>query len=87
MAAAELEQVRFTVNRTRDADSWKLTPTVRFSEGAILNGSVHAGLRDFRPISGAMRPYRGMIAGGDISFSVKGVTRFSLRGVRDLVYS
>ena len=66
---------------------WKLTPTVRFSEGAILNGSVHAGLRDFRPIGGAMRPYRGLIAGGDISFSVKGVTRFSLRGIRDLVYS
>lgn len=87
VAAAELEQVRFKVSRSRDADSWKLTPTARFAEGAIINGQAFVGLRDFRPIDGTMRPYRGLVAGGDIRFTVAQVTRFDLRGNRDLVYS
>jgi hypothetical protein len=87
VAAAALEQVRFTVERMRDADSWKFVPTINFAEGAILNGQASAGLRDFRPLSRAMPPFRGLVAGGDIRFSIAGVTRFVLRGNRDLVYS
>jgi hypothetical protein len=60
---------------------------VHFAEGAILNGQAFAGLRDFRPLSRAMPPFRGLVAGGDIRFSIAGVSRFELRGNRDLVYS
>jgi hypothetical protein len=87
VTAAELEQVRFSVARMRDADSYKLVPTVRFAEGAILTGSAFAGLRDFRPLSGAMPSFRGFIAGGDIHFTIAQVSRFDLRGNRDIVYS
>ena len=87
VTAAEQEQVRFTVARTRDADSFKLTPTVRFAEGAILTGSAFAGLRDFRPVSGVMPSFRGFVAGGDIHFTIAQVSRFELRGNRDIVYS
>lgn len=87
VAAAALEQVRFTVNRTRDADSWKFVPTVSFAEGAILNGQAFAGVRDFRPLTNAMPPFRGLVAGGDIRFSIASVTRFEVRGNRDLAYS
>ena len=87
VAAAALEQARFTVDRIRDADSWKLAPTVSFAEGAILNGQAFAGMRDFRPLTSALPPFRGLIAGGDVRFSVASVTRFELRGNRDLVYS
>jgi hypothetical protein len=87
VAAAEREQVRFAVARTRDADSWKLAPTVRFAEGAILTGQAFAGLRDFRPLSGAMPSFRGLVAGGDVRFSIAGVSRVELKANRDLVYS
>jgi len=87
VAAAALEQVRFTVDRFRDADSWKIAPTVSFAEGAILTGQAFAGMRDFRPLTNALPPFRGLIAGGDVRFSVASVTRFELRGNRDLVYS
>jgi len=87
VAAAALEQARFTVDRFRDADSWKLVPTVSFAEGAILNGQAFAGMRDFRPLTNALPPFRGLIAGGDVRFSVASVTRFELRGNRDLAYS
>jgi hypothetical protein len=87
VTAAELEQVRFTVARTRDADSYKFLPTVRFAEGAIVTGSAFAGLRDFRPLSGAMPSFRGFVAGGDIRFTIAQVSRFELRGNRDIVYS
>ena len=87
VAAAAFEQIRFTVDRKRDANSWKLMPTVTFAEGAILNGQASAGLRDFRPLTNAMQPFRGLIASGDIRFNVAGLTRFELRGNRDLVYS
>jgi hypothetical protein len=87
VAAAALEQVRFTVDRIRDADSFKFTPTVSFAEGAILNGQASVGLRDFRPLAPVMQPFRGMVAGGDVRFNIAGVTRFAVRGNRDLVYS
>jgi hypothetical protein len=87
VAAAAFEQIRFKVERIRDADSWKFVPTVSFAEGAILNGQVSAGLRDFRPLSRAMQPFRGLVAEGGVRFSVAGVSRFELRGNRDLVYS
>ena len=87
VVAAALEQARFTEDRFRDADSWKLVPTVSFAEGAILTGQAFAGMRDFRPLTNALPPFRGFIAGGDVRFSIASVTRFELRGNRDLVYS
>lgn len=87
VAAAELEQTRFTVARLRDSDSLKLAPTVRFAEGAIINGQASLGLRDFRSVSGAMPPFRGLIASGDLRYTLMNVTRFELRANRDVAYS
>jgi hypothetical protein len=87
VAAAELEQTRFTEARYRDSDSLKIAPTVRFAEGAIINGQASLGFRDFRSVSGVLPPFRGLIAGGALRYSLMNVTRFEVRATRDLSYS
>jgi hypothetical protein len=87
VAAAEFEQIRFTTSRYRDSDSLRLTPTVRFGEGAIINGQAFVGVRDFRPVQPVMAPFRGLVAGGDLRYTLLGVTRFEGRLTRDIVYS
>ncbi len=87
VAAAELEQIRFTTARFRDSDSLRITPTVRFGEGAIINGQAFVGVRDFRPVQPVMAPFRGLVAGGDLRYTMLGVTRFEGRLTRDIVYS
>jgi hypothetical protein len=87
VAAAEFEQTRFTVARYRDSDSLKIAPTVRFAEGAIINGQASLGFRDFRSVSGALPPFRGLIAVGDLRYTLMNVTRFEVRTARDVSYS
>jgi len=87
VVAAEYEQLRFTVSRFRDSDSLRLTPTVRFGEGAVINGQAFVGVRDFRPVQPVMAPFRGLVAGGDLQYTLLGVTKFEGRVTRDIVYS
>lgn len=87
VAAAEYEELRFTVARFRDSNSLRLTPTVRFGEGAIINGQAFVGVRDFRPVQPVMAPFRGLVAGGDLRYTLLGVTKFEGRLTRDIVYS
>ena len=87
VVAAEYEQLRFTVSRFRDSDSLRLTPTVRFGEGAVINGQAFVGIRDFRPVQPVMAPFRGLVAGGDLQYTLLGVTKFEGRVTRDIVHS
>lgn len=87
IAAAELEEIRFASSPFRDSNSLRITPTVQFGEGAVINGRAYLGLRDFRPVQPVMAPFRGLVAGADIQYTLAGVTRFDGRATRDLVYS
>jgi hypothetical protein len=87
VAAAEFERTRFTAASFRDADSLKIAPSVRFAEGAIINGQASLGFRDFRPLSPMLFDYRGLIASGDLRFTVLSVTRITVQASRDLNYS
>lgn len=87
VVAAEYEQLRFKVSRFRDSDSLRLAPTVRFGEGAVINGQASIGVRDFRPVQPVMAPFRGLVGGGDLQYTLLGVTRFEGRLTRDIVYS
>jgi len=87
VAAVEFEQTRFSVSRTRDSDSLKIAPTVRFAEGAIINGQASVGVRDFRSVTGLLPPFRGLIASGDLRYTLMNVTRFEVRANRDISYS
>jgi hypothetical protein len=87
VAAAEVELQRFTVARERDANSLKVAPAVRFAEGAIINGQASLGFRDFRPLTGPMPPFRGLIASGDLRYTLMNVTRFEVYATRDITYS
>jgi hypothetical protein len=87
VVAAEYEQLRFVVSRFRDSNSLRITPTVRFGEGAVINGQASVGVRDFRPTQPVMAPFRGLVAGGDLQYTLLGVTKFEGRLTRDIVYS
>ena len=87
VTAAEFEQARFTVARERDANSFKVAPTIRFAEGAIVTGQASMGVRDFQPLTGPMPRFRGLIANGDIGYTLMNVTRFEVHATRDITYS
>ncbi len=60
---------------------------MRFAEGAIITGQASLGFRDFRPLSPLLFDYRGLIANGDLRFTILSVTRVTVQASRDLSYS
>jgi hypothetical protein len=48
---------------------------------------VFVGLRDFRPLQAVIPQFRGLIAGGDLRYTLLGVTRFEGHLTRDVSYS
>jgi hypothetical protein len=87
VAAAEFERTRFTEASFRDADSLKIAPSVRFAEGAILTGQASVGFREFRALSPLVPDYRGLIASGNVRFTLLSATRITVMASRDLNYS
>jgi hypothetical protein len=84
--AAEVERATFD-DGLRDYRGYRVAPTVRFGEGAIIAGRVSAGLRDYRPVSSLLPRYRGFMVASELGFSVHQDTRFSLNATRDVFSS
>jgi hypothetical protein len=87
VVAAEVERTTFDDALLRDYRGYRVAPTVRFGEGAIMQGRVSAGFRDFRPESSLLPRYRGVVASADVHFAVHGTTRFDVSAARDVVTS
>lgn len=84
---AEGEQDRFEFTPLRDADSLKLLPSVEFQPDALISGSAAVGVRQFRPRSSAVPAFTGLIMALDLSYLLRGSTRFSVGTNRDVTYS
>jgi hypothetical protein len=85
--AVELQQDRFDTSPLRDADSWRVAPTLQFGVDAAITGQVSAGYRDFNPRDPQLPPFRGFIMSAGTSYTLLGVTRFDVQANRDVMYS
>jgi hypothetical protein len=71
----------------RNADGARLMSVVEFQPLALVSGQVRIGVRSRRFSDRGAPPFQGMVAGVDLSYTLLGRTRFTLRGQRDLSYS
>jgi hypothetical protein len=80
-------QDRFDSSSLRDSDSNTFVMSVAFDPVALIKGGVTLGYRDFRPSSAALAEYRGLTTAINLSYNASEMTKFSVRGNRDIEYS
>lgn len=85
--SATQERDRFKNGPLRDSDSTSVTGSVAFDPHALLKGGASFGFRDFRPLDSSLGGYRGLIASGDLTYTLLGATRFQVQFGRDVQYS
>jgi hypothetical protein len=85
--AVSRSQDRFDFSSLRDSDSDIVSASLAFDPFALIKGGASVGFRNFRPADPAVEGYKGLTASVDLSYSLLGVTKFSVRGTRDIQYS
>jgi hypothetical protein len=78
---------RFEFSPLRDADSTVVIPGVEFKPRALVAGSARVGFRRFRPTTGTLEPFSGIVAALSLSYTLQGATKVTVTADRDLTYS
>ena len=78
---------RFDRAPERNADSWRILPTVTFSPLAVLNGSAALGYRHYTPHDPQVPPYDGFVATLTLGTTAFDGHRFDVTFGRDIQYS
>jgi hypothetical protein len=78
---------RFPFSPVRDADTLSLAPGVDFQPRALISGSASVGVRRFEPKSGHLPGYTGLVASANLSYALRGSTRFRFTAIHDQAYS
>lgn len=81
------EQDRFSNSPLRDSDSTRGGASVSFDPHALLKGGASVGYRDFKPTDPTLAGYHGLVAAGDLSYTLLDSTRFQVQFTRDVQYS
>src|SRR5215510_9748140 len=84
---AAREQDRFEFSPLRDADSTSFTVGVKFDPAALIKGGATVGYRDFKPLDGSLDGFKGTTVAADLSYVLLGITKFAVKGTRDIQYS
>jgi len=71
----------------RNADGFRLTSLVQFRPLALVSGEARIGVRSRTFSDRNVRPFQGMVTGVDLSYTLLGRTRLTVRAQRDLSYS
>ena len=81
------ERQRFDMSPERDSDTTRVTPTLTFSPGGLLNGSAAIGYRHFNGRSPSLPDYSGLVAVVNVGATISGRHRLDTTFGRDLRYS
>src|SRR4029077_547804 len=84
---ATREQDRFEFSPVRNSDSTRIMGGVKLDPAALIKGGVVVGYRDFQPLDPSLAGFRGTTVAADLSYVLLGVTRFAVKGTRDVQYS
>lgn len=78
---------RFTEATDRDNDGFRILPGVEFDPYALIKGKAQVGYRKLNTLAAGMPDYSGLVASIDLSYALRGVTRFGVGGGRDIYFS
>lgn len=81
------ETQRFARSPVRDADSWKIAPTLTFSPLGLVTGSGSVGYRAFNGLDPSLPDYSGIVAAGAIGIQFVGRYKLDTSFTRDIRYS
>lgn len=84
---ATREQDRFEFSSLRDSNSTSVIANVSFDPHALLKGSASFGYRDFQPLAQGLPAYQGTIGTANLSYTLLGMTQFTMGFSRDIGYS
>ena len=84
---AESVRERFTTATVRDNDGFRVLPGVEFGARAIINGKAQLGYRKLDGLSPGMPDFSGLVANAELSYTLRGVTRFTAGVSRDVYFS
>ncbi len=82
-----VQQDRFDSEPSRNADSWRLTPSLQFDPTALIRGTVAVGYRHFDAIDPQLPDYSGVVAQILAGYTLLERTKFDLDLTRDVQYS
>jgi hypothetical protein len=83
----EQENERLPHAPERNADGVRVASIVQFRPLALVSGEARIGVRSRTFSDRSAPPFRGMVTGVNLSYTLLGRTRFTLRAQRDLSYS
>jgi hypothetical protein len=81
------EADRFVYLPDRDSDSWTVLPRLMLKPRALIRGSAAAGFKWFLPTDPRLPAFRGLVAEGDVSTTLRGATIISANWRRNISYS
>ena len=87
VANGDVERWRFELSPLRDANSFRIFPGVEFDASALLSGRAYVGYRKFDSLDPDLPGFKGLVASGDLTYTIREATRLSVIFDRDLTYS
>lgn len=84
---SSFQRDRFDGAPERNADSLRLLPALRFDPTSLIRGSIAVGYRRFRPLSGELPDYSGLLVQVGVGYTLADRTKFDVDLTRDVQYS
>lgn len=81
------DQQRFARSPIRDADSWRIAPTLTFSPLGLVTGTASVGYRRFNGLDPRLPDYTGVVAAGSVGILFVGRYKLDTTFTRDVRYS
>jgi hypothetical protein len=78
---------RFDESPSRNADSVRMAPGVKFDPAAFIGGSLAAGYKRFDPANPALQSFSGLVVDGLLGTTIADRTHLDLTVKRDVAYS
>jgi hypothetical protein len=82
-----VQRDRFDSEPSRNADSWRLTPSLQFDPTALIRGTVAIGYRHFDALDPQVPDYSGVVVQVLAGYTLLERTKFDLDLTRDVQYS
>src|SRR5262249_25621981 len=86
LVASRVED-RFEFSPLRDSNSTNAAVVFNFDPVALIKGSASFGYRDFQPVVAGLESFEGFTTNVDLSYTLLSMTRFAVKGTRDVQYS
>lgn len=87
LLSADVELKDFPDSPLRDSHTLRVRPGLEFKPTALIVGTMLVGIRRFGPADALVEPFNGVVANGDLSYTLLGDTKFTVRVARDVNYS